>query len=140
MASMSWCIQCEFIQSFGISMLILTGHIETGYMEAPKLRRHKLSGEACGFIDKCLTKDPNERLSTTQLLKHQWLGDPCEITICDKINVDDLKIIAESLIEYYLQRHFFDCTLSLDITLGDKLEMKNSTSNDNNNNNHNKEQ
>ena len=57
---------------------ILTGHIETddhdnggaGYIEAPKLRRH---GETeCNFSDKCLTKDPNERWPTTQLLKHPF--------------------------------------------------------------------
>ena len=129
------------IWSFGISMFeILTGHIETddhdnggaGYIEAPKLRRHKFSEEACDFIDKCLTKDPNERWSATQLLKHPWLDDACKITICDKINDDDLKFIVESLIEYYSQRHFLDPTLSRNSTLRDKLEMKNNTSNDNN--------
>ena len=55
-------------------------------------------------------KDPNERWPATQLLKHPLL-DACKITICDKINDDNLKFIIESFIEYYSQRHFLDPTL-----------------------------
>ena len=60
------------IWSFGITMFeILTGHIETesadpggvglsspgaGYMEAPKLQKHKFTSDACDFIAKCLIK------------------------------------------------------------------------------------
>ena len=41
--------------------------------DAPRLPNDKYSARFCNFIEKCMNKDPNKRLTASQLLQHEFL-------------------------------------------------------------------